>query len=156
MGNLSDFDAESVDGDFGYSALPAGNYSATLESSESKRGKSGDSEYIQFTWVITDGSYSGRKVWDIVMRKHSNPTVVQIGNRKLKALVDLFGPALDTSEWHDRELILKVTQRVDKSSGEIQNQIAGYSIQGLMKPAPTKAVDTNARKANGSRTPWGK
>jgi hypothetical protein len=155
MGNLSDFDAGSVDGTFGYSALPAGNYSAVLESTETKQSKAGDSHYIQFTWVISDGHFAGRKLWDIVMRKHDNPTVIQIGNRKLKGLVDQFGPATDTSEWHDRELVLKVTQRTDKSSGEIQNQIVGYDSNVVAEPVKIEPKQT-ASINRGSKTPWGK
>lgn len=135
MGNLSGFNADNVDGSFGsYDPVPAGKYPAVLESTEFKTARANpNNRFIQFVWTLTDGDYAGRKIYDVVMRQADNDMSVQIGNQKLKAIVSIFGPANDTSEWHDRELILQIG--INKAGD--RNEVKGFQGAGPQsRPQP--------------------
>lgn len=142
MGNLSGFDAASVEGSLGYEAIPAGKYEAAMIESENKTSQNGG-EYIQFVWEILSGPNKGRRLYDMAMRKAENPIAVQIGNKKLKALMGIFGPANDTSQWHNKPLLIQVGIRDSQRSGEKENQVNNYFPAGGSAPVEAK------------KNPWG-
>jgi hypothetical protein len=145
MGNLSGFDAASVEGSLGYDAIPAGDYEGALIESSLKTSQNGG-KYISLVWEIISGDFAGRRIYDMAMRDHPNAMAVQIGNRKLKALVTIFGPANDTAEWNNRPCSLKIGIRENKNTGEKENQINNYQPSGSGKISEPKAK---------SQKPWG-
>ena len=123
------FNAESVEPSEEWSILPAGEYIAEIVDADLVQSKSGDGEYVEIEYELTDcnenGGYVGRHYWDRFNLVNSNPTAVEIANREFSSLCRAIGKMVvsDTDELLDTPpLGLKV--KVKKAS---KKQIdAGY------------------------------
>ena len=137
-----------------FDPLPAGQYRAMIVESERKVTAKGDGELLNLVWLVTEGEYEGRKVWDRVNLVNPNPKAVEIGMRQLSSICRAVGKLRiqsDSSEIHELPCLitLKIRPEGPDKMGihrNAQNEVKGYeSAKTAAKPA---APATPAKK------PW--
>jgi hypothetical protein len=157
MANLNGFDANTVEPRTEFDAIPAGDYTAILKESEMKATKDGAGKYLQLTWEIVDGQYKGRKFWDRLNLQNKSAQAVAIAEATLSSICRAIGvmkPA-DSQQLHGVPVTISVKCVKRDDSGEITNEIKGYSKLGAKNPAAgsaqaasTDSVAPWARSAN--------
>ena len=155
MANLN-FDTSGIEPQQPFSALPPGRYNAAIEDSEIKTTKAGTGEYLQLTFGVLDGAHAGRKVWARLNIRNPNKTAEEIAARELASVCLAVGLTRvnDSSELHNRPLMIDVGIEKNPQTGEDTNRIRGYFAAGasLPPPAAAKPVATPAKPA----APWAK
>jgi hypothetical protein len=150
MPTLDGFNANEVDPNFAFEAIPAGKYVAVIVDSESKPTKNGGGQYLQFTFQIIEGEYKDRLLWSRLNLDNKNATTVRIARAELSAICRAVGvPApKDSCELHNIPLIVAVGQKKRNDTGEPTNVIKGYAKKDAAAArAPVAA-------GNGSTPPW--
>ena len=151
------FNAENVEPQQSFDALPPGRYEAIISESEMKDTKAGTGQYLQLTFTVVGGQHEGRKLWSRLNLVNPNATAVSIAERELSAICHCVGILVpqDSEELHDRPLIVDVIQELNPMSGQQTNRIKGYS---KVISAPARALaGTLAHFASGkggTKTPW--
>ena len=140
MANLDGFNANEVEPTTGYDAIPAGEYPAVITDSEMKATKAGTGEYLKLTFQVVGGPYKNRLLWTRLNLDNPNEKAVQIARGELSAIcraVEVPEPK-DSSELHDRPLLITVKCKESDYNGEMENVIKGYSkaVVGQSHPAP--------------------
>ena len=135
MARINDFNAHDVDPNFGFEAIPAGDYLAAITGSEMKPTKAGTGAYLELTFQILEGEYQGRLVWSRLNLDNPNAQAVQIARAELSAICRAVGVMTpqDSSELHDLPLVIKVRCRKREDNGELTNEIKGYASRTLEK-----------------------
>ena len=152
MAYLGSFDANTVEpADF--SALPAGDYSVLISSSEWKPAKSGG-QYLSLTLQVLEGPHAGRFLWHNLNLNHSNAQASEIAQRELSAICRAVGrfQINDSEELHNIPLIVKVAYIPPKDQWPEKNQIkqwkpAGSAAQPALTPAPAPATKPATKPA---------
>jgi len=148
------FDPDANDyGTFGTpDPVPAGEYTAMIVDSEEKENKAGTGSYIRLVMEITEGEYKGRKLFEIMNVYHSNAMTVRIAMAEMTQLCNACGGMRpkDTVELHHIPFRVKVSQRKREDTGDMQNQIKGFSAVGATPTAPATAA------GGGDKPPWKK
>jgi len=145
MANLNGFDAETVDPNIEFEPLPAGKYAAIIDASEMKPTKSGNGSYLELTFQVVDGECKGRKVWSRLNLTNPNNQAVKIAQAELSAICRAVGVMRpqDSTELHNKPLMISVKCKTRADNGEITNEIKGYypinSAQGVPQQAATSA-----------------
>ena len=145
MAYLGSFDANTVEpADF--SALPAGDYSVLISSSEWKPAKSGG-QYLSLTLQVLEGPHQGRFLWHNLNLNHGNAQASEIAQRELSAICRAVGRMTieDSEQLHDIPMIVKVAYIPPKDQWPEKNQIkqwkpAGSAAQPALTPAPAPAT----------------
>lgn len=150
MPTLNGFNANDVDPDFAFEAIPVGKYLAVITESEMKPTKSGSGQYLQFTFQVIEGEYKGRLVWSRLNLDNPNATTVKIARAELSAICRAAGvPApKDSVELHNIPLVITVGQKKRADTGEMGNVIKGYARKDAVVARPTVPA------SNGSAPPW--
>lgn len=106
IGNFNAAEIEPSD----FSALPAGDYTALISSSEFRSTKSGDGQYLVLAFQIVDGPRKGRTLWHNLNLINSNQQAVEIAQRDLSAIARAAGVwQFDNSDvLHDRPMKITV------------------------------------------------
>ena len=149
MADLRGFDANQVEPTTALDPIPAGKYPAVITESEMKANKAGTGNYLQLTFQIIDGPYKNRVFWARLNLDNPNATAVQIARGELSAVcraVGVLAPG-DSAELHNLPLVIHVRCKKRSDTGEIGNEIKGYS----KKEQPTAL--TAAATAN-TAPPW--
>jgi len=150
MPNLNGFNANEVDPNFAFEAIPAGRYLAVITDSEMKPTKSGGGQYLQFTFQIIEGEYKGRLIWSRLNLDNPNATTVKIARAELSAIcraVGVLAPK-DSVELHNIPLVITVGLKKRDDTGELGNVIKGYARKDAAAPR------TSAVAGNNSAPPW--
>ena len=145
MAYLGSFDANTVEpADF--SALPAGDYSVLISSSEWKPAKSGG-QYLSLTLQVLEGPHQGRFLWHNLNLNHPTEHAAEIAQRELSAICRAVGRMTieDSEQLHDIPMIVKVAYIPPKDQWPEKNQIkqwkpAGSAAQPALTPAPAPAT----------------
>lgn len=150
MALLQGFDASQVPEQQEFSALPEGAYVVIATASEMKPTKSGQGEFLQFTFEVLDGPQKGRKLWARLNLKNQNQTAVDIAQRELGAICRAVGvlKPIDSAELHNRPLLITVTVERDDRNRE-NNAIKKY------EPVNSGAAAPMAAAAPAGVAPWG-
>jgi len=158
------FDASQVDPSIPFEAVPSDKYIAEITKSELKATKAGDGSYLEIEYTILEGEYRGRKVWDRLCLNHQTQRTVEIARANLSAICHAVGvmKPRDSSELHHIPLMINVKTRKDDSTGNIFNEIRGYSKRESLIPAtppPTEAAQAQQTQysqapANDRTPPW--
>ena len=145
MADLSGFDANQVEPSADFEPVPAGKYLAVITSSEQKDNKAGTGSYLQLTFQITDGPYKNRLLWARLNLDNPNATAVQIARAELSAICRAVGVLApnDSVELHDLPLVIHARCKKRSDTGEITNEIKGYSKKDTPPPAAS-ATTANA------------
>ena len=143
------FNAGEVVDDF--APVPAGWYPVAVQSSTQKTSKNGD-DYFEFTLIITEGEFAGRKLWDRVNLYHSKENVRAIAQRQLKSLCEACNkPSIkDTGELHDKQCQALVAIR-EWSGGE-SNEVKRYKKLDGANTYAEPIVDTEEEELDNA--PW--
>lgn len=155
MADLRGFDANQVEPSSDFEPVPAGKYLAVIIESEMKPNKAGTGHYLQLTFAIIEGEHKGRFLWARLNLDNPNAVAVQIAKAELSAIcraVGVLAPT-DSSDLHDLPLVIHVKCKKRPDTGEIANEVKGYSPKAaLTEPAVKPATPS----ANGKATtpPW--
>lgn len=149
MANLQGFDANQVEPSQDFTPLPAGEYVAVITDSEMKPTKTGNGHYLQLTFQIVEGEHANRLIWVRLNLDNPNATAVDIARRELSSICRSVGVLVptDSSDLHNLPCVLAVKLKRRKDTGELQNEVKGYSACEA-KTAHTAASDTPSGIAN--------
>lgn len=148
MANLAGFDASQVPEQQEFSALPEGQYVVIATASEMKPTKSGNGQFLQFTFEVLDGPQKGRKLWARLNLVNPNQTAVDIAQRELGAIcraVGVIKPS-DSAELHNKPMLITVAVEIDDRKRE-SNIIKKYEAVGPGAAGAAPAASGGA--------PWG-
>jgi hypothetical protein len=154
MADLRGFDANTVEPSSDFEPIPAGKYLAVIVESEMKANKAGTGHYLQLTFELIDGPYKGRYLWARLNLDNPNATAVQIAKAELSAVCRAVGVLApnDSTDLHDLPLVIHVKCKKRPDTGEVTNEIKGYSPKAsLAEPAKPAAAPTNGKPTT---PPW--
>ncbi len=134
MVSLSGFNAAQVEPSVSFEPIPAGKYVAVIIDSQMKATKAGTGQYLELTFQIVEGEYENRCLWARLNLDNPNPQAVQIAQAELSAICHGTGVMApnDSSELHNLPLMIKVACRKRSDTGDIVNEIKGYSKRELV------------------------
>lgn len=152
MANLNSIDmtdvAELSEGTF--RIIPPGEYQVLMESSDFKKTKNGDGEYLECVLIVCDGAeYDGAKVFVRLNLINKSDVAVRIAKEQLRALCEaIYGqPSVnDSSMLHSRPFfayIDNVPMNKDDPNSKRSNEVVFRkgTIRSLKDvPPPTKAT----------------
>ena len=123
-----DFDASTVAPSESLEAIPAAWYNMVIDQSELKPTKDGNGAYLELRFSVMDGQYAGRKVFDRLNIRNSNPVAQEIAFKSLSAICHAVGmlQVADSSQLHNRPLKVKVSVRAAQGDYEASNEVKGY------------------------------
>jgi hypothetical protein len=150
MASLNGFDANQVEPSTDFDPIPAGKYLAVVTESEIKPNKAGTGSFLQLTFQVVEGEFKNRCLWARLNLDNPNDTAVKIARAELSAIcraVGVMAPK-DSVELHNLPLVIHVTCKKRSDTGEITNEVKGYSKREASQ------VATNAASANDSTPPW--
>ena len=149
MADLRGFDANQVEPSADFEPLPAGKYEAVITESEMKPTKSGTGHYLQLTFQVIEGEFKNRFLWARLSLDNPNATAVQIARAELSAICRAVGVMApnDSTELHNLPLAISVKCKKRDDTGELTNEITGYSKK---ESKPSAAVAATAN----STPPW--
>lgn len=157
MANLNGFDANQVEPTGDFDPVPAGKYLAVITASEMKPTKSGSGSFLQLQFEILEGEHKGRLLWARLNLDNPNATAVTIARAELSAIcraVGVLAPK-DSVELHNLPLVIHVKCKKRDDTGDITNEVRGYSPKNAEPPAATKPSAPSANGvANNSTPPW--
>lgn len=126
---IIDFNAEEIEPQSDFSPLPVGEYTVVITQSDMKPTKTGNGQYLQFTYQVVDGEYKNRLIFDRLNIVNSNSVAQQIAQKALSSICRAVGVMhpRDSEELHDKVFQVKVGIR--PASGEYgeSNIVKGYS-----------------------------
>lgn len=150
MADLRGFDANQVEPTSDFEPIPAGKYLAVITDSEMKPTKAGTGSYLQLTFQVIEGPFHNRLLWARLNLDNPNDTARKIAQSELSALCRAVGVLApnDSVELHNLPLMIHVRCKKRSDTGEITNEIKGYS----KKESPS--VPTNNTPAAKTTPPW--
>lgn len=145
MANLNGFNAAQVEPSQDFEPIPAGKYLAVITETEMKPTKNGSGQYLQLVFQILDGPFKGRFVWARLNLQNPNPTTVQIARQELSAICRAVGVMQpnDSVELHGVPLVVHVNTKKRKDTGELTNEIKGYSKREALANSAAPAQASN-------------
>lgn len=120
--------AELPSNDFS-TPVPEGTYTAMIVDSEVKATSKGTGHYLKLTFMITDGEYYGRKIWENLNLDNPNPQAVDIAKRTLKSIcdaLDIEGEISDSEELHGQDMLINVAITPERPPYAASNAIKKY------------------------------
>lgn len=89
--NNQDYDfgvsLSEVEDNDSFSPIPPGDYEVRAEQVSLKDSKSGNGKYLAFEFVIADGQYRKRKMFQNVIVEHTNEDAKRIGLQLIKSWI---------------------------------------------------------------------
>ena len=151
MANLQGFDANQVEPADDLEPIPVGKYVAVITDSEMKPTKSRTGNYFQLTFQIVEGEFADRLLWVRLNLDNPNATAVQIARRELSSICRSVGVLVptDSADLHNLPCMIHVRVKRRSDTGELQNEIKGYSKKDAVAQ-PIVASDVG----NSSDPPW--
>lgn len=150
MPDLNGFDASQVAPSGSYDPLPAGKYEVIITDSVMRANRAGTGSYLALTFEILEGEYKGRLAWARLNLDHPKADVVKFARAELSAICRAVGvlQPRDSEALHSLPLVIRVVCKKRDDTGDIVNEIKGYS-------ARTAATDrVVAPVASGDVPPW--
>ena len=146
-GNLSGFDASTVETTSSFEPLPAGKYRAIITKSEMKPTKGGNGKYLELQFELlgdSSGKHKGRRLWDRLNLINSNQTAVTIAKESLAAICKAVGIMTpnDSAELHNKPLLVRVAVKKSDYSGDFENVIKGFEAIQNGQHQPVQAAQS--------------
>lgn len=153
------FNAQDVAPQQSFDLIPAGWYTAVMVESELKPTKNGDGSYLACQFKIQDGEHNGRTVFDNLNINNPNPKTVEIAYSTLSSICHAVGmiKVQDSTQLHNRPLMLKVSIQPAKEQFSERNVIKGYKAvehAASQLSFSTKMQDGNKKVVTGVNPPW--
>ena len=139
MADLRGFDANQIDPASDFDPIPAGKYVAAIIASEMKPTKAGTGQFLELTFQVLEGDYKNRLLWTRLNLDNPNATAVQIARAELSAICRAVGVMApnDSAELHDLPLVINVRCKRRDDTGDIVNEIKGFSQkESAAQPKP--------------------
>ena len=153
MADLRGFDANQVEPSTAFDPIPAGKYLAVITDSEMKPNKAVTGHYLQRAFQVREGDFKGRFLWARLNLDNPNATAVQIARAELSAVCRAVGVLApnDSADLHNLPLVIDVRCKKRPDTGEITNEIKGYTKKESPTPpaAPATANTTPPWKRPG-------
>ncbi len=152
MADLRGFDANQVEPSSDFEPIPAGKYLAVITESEMKPNKAGTGSYLQFSFQILDGPYKNRLLWARLNVDNPNAITVQIARGELSAICRAVGVLApnDSTDLHNLPLVIHVKCKKRTDTGEVVNEIRGFSKKDAPATNPAAVAPAQAN----SMPPW--
>ncbi len=150
MADLNGFNANEVEPNTAFEAIPAGKYLAAITESEMKPTKNGGGSYLQLTLTILEGEYKGRVVWARLNLVNPNQTAVKIAQGELSAVCRAVGVMTpkDSCELHNIPMLITVKVKKREDNGELSNEVKGFEPKSVTAGKPQQAPQ------NSTTPPW--
>lgn len=150
MVKLSGFDASEVEPSTGFEPLPEGKYTAIITESEEKTTRRGDGSYLSLKFQIVEGKYQNRTLFANLNLDNPNKVAVDIARADLSAICRAVGvlQPQESAELHNKPMVITVKCKKRDDTGDIQNNISGYSKVG----GSTESAEYESE----SKAPWKK
>lgn len=150
MADLRGFDANIIEPNSDFEPIPAGKYMAVITESELKPTKAGTGHYLQLTFQVIEGPYQNRLLWARLNIDNANAQARKIAEGELSAICRAVGVLApnDSVELHNLPLVIHVRCKKRTDTGEIVNEVKGYSKKD--SPTPPAAAVPSAN----STPPW--
>lgn len=131
MADLTGFDANQVEPAGDFDPIPAGKYLAVITDSEMKPTKAGTGTLLQLTFQVIEGDFKNRLLWTRLNLENPNATAVKIARGELSAICRAVGVLApnDSVELHNLPLVIHVRCKKRTDTGELTNEVKGYSKQ---------------------------
>ncbi|MDP2689024.1 MAG: DUF669 domain-containing protein [Deltaproteobacteria bacterium] len=144
MAELNGFNAHNVEPNADFDPVPAGKYLAVITDSEMKPTKNGNGRYLELTFQVIDGPYKGRLLWSRLNLENPSDQAVQIARGELSAICRAIGvmQPKDSVELHNLPLVVSVKCKSREDTGDIVNEIKGYSKKEAATAAPSAQAST--------------
>jgi hypothetical protein len=160
MANLN-FNSEGVERPGNFDPMPNGDYPAMISESQMKHPKdpygtpdASKPMYLELKLTIIDGEFKGRTVFDRLHLNNANETTRKIAKGTLASILDAVGMVSinDSSEMHNKPLIIKVVVKPESGQYSAGNEVKGYS----QYKAETSAIQPKQVSATpaGAKKPW--
>jgi hypothetical protein len=149
------FDATSVEPAQPRDNLPPGNYPAQVIESVMKETAKGGT-MLQLTMEVIDGPSKGRRIWDNLNIRNSNPTAQEIALRTLSAICLAVGKQhiSDSEEIHFIPMTVTVAVEVDNRDKDLppdeqrkRNTVRGYAAASGPGPVAKAPSSFTSRQA---------
>ena len=136
------FDTNSVEPSASYDAIPAGWYTAQIDSAEICKTKAGTGQYLKMKFTVLGGDFGNRVVFENINLSNPNATAVEIGMRALAGLGQACGLMAigDTTDLLSKMCQIRVKIEAAKGEHEASNSVSAYK--------PVDGADTG--KAGGA------
>jgi hypothetical protein len=150
------FDATTVEPAQTFQPLPAGAYVGLLTEATLAPLKSGQGEGLKLSLEILDGQYKGRKVWDQLNVRHSNPDTQRIAQQQLSALCRAVGVLRleQTEQLCGKPVRILLKVRPADGKYEARNEVRGYEPANGVAPALTAQRPASAPAVTPAAPPW--
>jgi len=145
MADLNGFDANAVEPNAPFEALPAGKYVAAITESQMKPTKSGNGSYLELTLTVLDGAYKGRSLWARLNLNNPSATAVKIARGELSAICRAVGvlQPRDSVELHNIPLVVTAKVKKRPDTGELTNEVKGFEPKSVAAGKPQQAPATS-------------
>jgi len=142
MVSLQNFDASQVEPAVAFDPIPAGKYLAAIIDSKVKPTKSNNGEYLELTFQILEGEFTGRQLWSRLNLHHTNADTVRFARAELSAICRAVGVMTprDSVDLHNLPLVINVRCKKREDNGEIANEIKGYAKREAAAGKPQQAT----------------
>lgn len=135
----------------GFTPIPAGDYMVQIVEGGVVRKESGDA-MMKLVFEVMDGDFAGRKLFENLNIRHSNPTAQKIA---LETLTELWRDAMGGSGNPPNVDVMtfkpvraKVTVEKRKDTGDMQNRIKRFFPLNGAPPEQKAAPAAQARAAS--------
>ncbi len=157
-GNLSGFDANTVEPQTGFEPIPVGRYPAIITESAMKPTKSGEGEYLQLTFEIIGEKFAGRLLWTRLNLKNKSAEAVKIAQAELSAICRAVGVMTPKDSSELQNIPLQIDVKMDKpgENGEARNKIGGYHPATGAAHSSAKVAETIAQASENLKPAWAK
>ena len=145
MANLGNFNANNVEPTTDFEPIPPGKYLAVITDSEMKPTKSGNGQYLELTFQIIDGPCKNRLLWSRLNLDNPSTQAVEIALGELSAICRAVGvmQPRDSVELHNLPLIVTVKCKTREDTGEVANEVRGYSKKDTANGGATRQEATS-------------
>ena len=150
-------DLNDVPTGMGFDPVPAGDYPAQIVDSEVTSSKQ-DNMMLTLTWLVIEGEYAERMIFDRAMLSGSEKSVA-FGKRRLKTIADAIGHPNpnridDSAELHGLPCLITVTVRKGNEGYSDSNEVKDYKSLSTPNPhAPAAATPANTPPAKNQAPP---
>jgi hypothetical protein len=157
MADINGFDAEQVEPNVDFGAVPAGRYEVMMTESEWQDNSRGTGRFLKLTFQILEGEFKGKPLWDRLNLDNPSEKAVQIAKGSLSAICRAVGVTRpkDTNELHGIPLIVRVDKE-EYEPGKWSNPVKAYypkKAQEETKKLETAGASPAAKPAS---APWAK
>lgn len=135
-------DLTNVERQEAFDPLPNGWYPAMITESAVGSTKANDgSTKLDLTFVIIDGQYKGRKIFNTLNIGNMNPVAKEIAMKQLSSIAHAVGVLnVQQSEWlHEKPLMIRLKVRQATADYDASNDVSGYKAYAADAGVPAGA-----------------